>query len=162
MNGEYLPLPGDIASIVDDIGALYLGTSMPAVVGGGVQTSRVWTSRVSIQGNWNGMLVISCTREFALQATSDLMGVSVAEVSEDEAVDGVGELANVIGGNLKAIISSAVGSSCRLSLPSVEREPVRTDRAGECQDLWFLWRENLFCVSLIPGEVGMLHSRGDA
>jgi chemotaxis protein CheX len=162
MGSEYIPSAGDIASIVDDLGALYLGTSMPALTGGGLQTPNVWTSRVSIHGTWNGMLVISCTREFAVQATSDLLGVSAAEVSEEDAADGVGELANVIAGNLKAIISSAVGSSCRLSLPRVEREPGQPEGGHQPRQLWFSWRGNLFCVTLVPDSAGVGSSRGEA
>jgi chemotaxis protein CheX len=77
----------------------------------------VITSAVHFVGSWKGALRIECTAEQTFEYTKRLLGVErPTEVNED-VCDAFGELANMIGGNLKAVLPPVV----QLSMPSVIR-----------------------------------------
>jgi chemotaxis protein CheX len=76
----------------------------------------------TITGEWNGTVCVSCSRVAARHATSAMFGMEDAELTADEINDAVGELVNVVGGNIKSLVP---GPSV-LGLPTVvEGTPVR-------------------------------------
>ena len=136
----------EIETIVDDLGSVYVGEPISTALAGDIEQD-AWTFGVSIRGAWNGEVVLSGSRAFAVQAASDLLGIEPADVSDDDARDGVSEVANVIGGNLKALISAAVGQTCRMTPPCAVREGF--PESAERQRLWFSWRRHRFCVRVV-------------
>jgi CheY-specific phosphatase CheX len=77
----------------------------------------IMTATVHFVGSWKGALRIECTPEQTFEYARRLLGIDVpVEVNEDVA-DSFGELANMIGGNLKAVLPPKV----QLSMPSVVR-----------------------------------------
>lgn len=70
-------------------------------------------STVTIEGAWNGTLSISCPADLTREAAAVFFGRPPAELSDREALDALGELANMTGGNLKAVLPGP----CRLSTP---------------------------------------------
>jgi chemotaxis protein CheX len=70
---------------------------------------------VSITGSWHGHIVLTCSAETARHAAAALLMMEVAEVAGSDVVDAMGELANIIGGNLK----STLPALCSISLPHV-------------------------------------------
>ncbi|MGC8628212.1 MAG: chemotaxis protein CheX [Acidimicrobiales bacterium] len=70
----------------------------------------------SISGAWNGTVCLSCSRAAAVQASAAMFGIDEADVTDVELADAVGELVNVVGGNIKSLVP---GPSS-LSLPSVK------------------------------------------
>jgi len=73
------------------------------------------TSSVSLEGEWNGVISFECSRTHACQIAGHFLAVDPPNEVNDDVRDVLGELANMIGGNIKSAISSDV----RLSLPSV-------------------------------------------
>src|ERR1017187_7804530 len=73
------------------------------------------TSAVYLEGNWNGAVLLECDREQACQFTGKLLSMDPPEQVDDDVRDVLGELANMIGGNIKSVVSPGD----RLSLPSV-------------------------------------------
>ena len=73
------------------------------------------TSWVSISGSWSGTITIGCSMAAARRAAAAMFGVTPEEASEEEVRDAMGEVANIIGGNLKGMLQ---GHST-LSLPTV-------------------------------------------
>jgi chemotaxis protein CheX len=71
---------------------------------------------VHITGPWRGTVVLQCSPAFASLAAQRLFGVGAEPPSQDDIRDTIGELTNIIGGNLKAVLSS---NGCQLSLPTV-------------------------------------------
>lgn len=82
----------------------------PVCRGGSVE------GRVRISGEWEGLLVLQCSTEFARLAAQVMFGRDSAADDLQDVEDAVGELTNIIGGNLKALVST---DGCRLSLPEV-------------------------------------------
>ncbi len=77
-------------------------------------------SSVGIAGQAKGVLHVQMSEEFATQAASSMLGMSLAEVGPSEVSDVIGELSNMIGGDFVSKLSD-VGFPCRLSVPAVVR-----------------------------------------
>lgn len=71
---------------------------------------------IGLAGTHKGVLAIHIPNKVAMAITSSFLGMDVDEVNADVA-DAVGELANMLGGNVKAILSEN-GRDIDLSLPS--------------------------------------------
>lgn len=70
---------------------------------------------VHFTGAWEGAVTIECSTEFARQAAATMFGVELDAASVSDTRDAIGELANMTGGNVKALLPEP----CRLSLPTV-------------------------------------------
>lgn len=79
-------------------------------------------SVVGLTGAVSGSLALQCGREHARDLTARFLGADGQEIgSLDDVRDAVGELVNMIGGNLKTAIGSE--ASIELSLPTVVTTP---------------------------------------
>lgn len=74
------------------------------------------TGMIGLAGTQKGVLAIHIPNEVAMAITSSFLGMDVDEINDD-VLDAVGELANMLGGNVKAILSEK-GRDIDLSLPS--------------------------------------------
>lgn len=80
----------------------------------------VLTAAIYFAGGWKGALLIECSAAQAVVFTERLMGVDAPPGVNDDVYDALGELANMIGGNLKAILPVGEGGAKPdLSMPSV-------------------------------------------
>jgi CheY-specific phosphatase CheX len=73
------------------------------------------TSLVSLTGDWNGAVLIECNPRQACQFAGRILAMDAPETPDDDVRDVLGELANMVGGNMKSGMSTGV----RLSMPSV-------------------------------------------
>jgi len=73
------------------------------------------TSFVQLTGEWNGAVMFECTRHQACQLAGRILGMDAPEAVDDDVRDMLGELANMIGGNMKCTMATGV----RLSMPTV-------------------------------------------
>ena len=74
------------------------------------------TGMIGLAGTHKGVLAIHIPNHVALAITSSFLGMDVDEINDDVR-DAVGELANMLGGNVKTILSQN-GRDIDLSLPS--------------------------------------------
>lgn len=74
------------------------------------------TGMVGLAGTHKGILAVHFPKQIALDVTSSFLGMDVEEMNED-VQDAIGEIANMLGGNLKTILSDR-GKDIQLSLPS--------------------------------------------
>lgn len=83
------------------------------------------TARVSISGAWRGAVEVRISRALAARLVREVLQAEPCSTDDPDVRDIVGELANMIGGNLKALLPEP----CSLSLPSVANEgrPARVD-----------------------------------
>ncbi|MGY1694109.1 chemotaxis protein CheX [Geodermatophilus sp. SYSU D00814] len=104
-------------------------------------TSSSW---VEIVGPWTGAVVLTCGRDTATELTRALLGEHAPAVLEAEDVDdALGELANVVGGNVKAVLP---GPSV-LGLPEVGATPPAGSDA-DTRRVAVLWRGQPLTVSV--------------
>jgi chemotaxis protein CheX len=102
------------------------------------------SSRVDIVGPWNGAVVITTGRDTASELARCLFREHAPEVLEDEDVDdALGEIANVVGGNVKAVLP---GPSV-LGLPEIGTAPTAGDPADTCR-VEALWRGRPLSVTV--------------
>ena len=74
---------------------------------------------VSMAGTVSGTVNIYVGDVFAKVITADMLGMELDEVDSDEEIhDVIGELSNMIGGDLKSRLCDA-GFDCSLSIPSI-------------------------------------------
>jgi chemotaxis protein CheX len=73
------------------------------------------TGCVHISGAWNGSVFVQATTEHAVRAAEAMFAADPGTLGQDEVGDALGELTNMVGGNVKGLLP--VPSS--LSLPSV-------------------------------------------
>jgi chemotaxis protein CheX len=70
---------------------------------------------VHINGAWNGAVVLDCGVEFARRAAGIMFSLGDEPATPADIQDALGELANMIGGNIKGLCPEV----CWLSLPVV-------------------------------------------
>jgi len=73
------------------------------------------TSAVQLSGKWNGAVLLECNRWQACRFAGRFLSTDPPDTVNDDVRDVLGELANMIGGNMK----SAVATGLSLSIPSV-------------------------------------------
>jgi chemotaxis protein CheX len=74
---------------------------------------------VSMAGTVSGTVNIYVSDIFAKVITADMLGMGIDEVDSDEEIhDVIGELSNMIGGDLKSRLCDA-GFECSLSIPAI-------------------------------------------
>jgi hypothetical protein len=107
------------------------------------------SSWVEVVGPWTGAVVLTCGRATAEELSRCLLAEHAPPVLDAEDVaDGMGELANVVGGNVKAVLP---GPSV-LGLPEVGNAPEAGAPADTCRvDL--LWRGQSLTIS-VQGSAG--------
>jgi CheY-specific phosphatase CheX len=75
-----------------------------------------WISAlVQVTGEWNGAIRLDCTNSLARKATARMHGIESSQVSTESACDAIAELANMIAGLMKTLLSG----SGHNSLPTV-------------------------------------------
>ena len=106
---------------------------------------------VSLTGAWRGHVVLVCSADASREATAALMGVDADAVSEEDVADALGELANVIGGNVKSLLPEPSA----LSLPHVvSGEQVYWPAVTELCRIDAVWRNEPVNVSVLESKEG--------
>ncbi len=70
---------------------------------------------VQIAGAWDGAVAVQCSRPLATRAAQRMFGLDASAVSGADLQDALGELTNMTGGNIKALLPEP----CTLGLPVV-------------------------------------------
>ena len=102
-------------------------------------------AEISIGGAWEGTLRLRCSPEAARAVTAEVLMCDASEVDDDMVGDTLGELANIIGGNVKALLPD----SCQLGLPTA-LVPDAGDRVATTQ---YAWHAGPFHIALDASPV---------
>lgn len=141
--GELIDEP-TIESIAQDAWTALVGEDEVLVPIPADLPTEVVSSWVDVVGPWNGSVVLTTGRQTAEELTRLLLRDQAPEVLEDEDVaDALGELANVVGGNVKA----ALPGPSKLGLPEVGEPPSAGDPADVCR-VDVLWRGQPLTLSV--------------
>lgn len=107
-----------------------------------------WTrADIAITGDWSGVVRISCTPSGARRLAAAMLELEAeTEADEDDVDDAMGEVANVIGGNIKGCLGGGT-----LGLPTVT-----TDVASTTADSFLrcsvIWRDEPVVIELLHTE----------
>ncbi len=72
------------------------------------------TGSIEISGTWSGAVALHCSVPLAHEIAAIMFGVEPEAVQDQDMRDAVGELTNMLGGNLKSLLPEP----CVLSLPT--------------------------------------------
>ena len=106
------------------------------------------TSVVHLAGDWNGAVLVECDRGQACRFAGRFLTMEPPQTVDDVVRDVLGELANMIGGNLKPVLPRGI----RLSMPSVVDGcdySLRVCGAKVQQRLGFECVEGLFWITVL-------------
>ena len=91
----------------------------------GAHPEHTFAGVVQIQGAWDGAVAVQCSDHLARQAAMTMFNMTESEVSISDLQDALGELTNMTGGHIKALMPEAVHPrpprsrrGCRLPVPS--------------------------------------------
>jgi chemotaxis protein CheX len=119
LGADFVPGKADIASILSDVWTSFLGDApevVPVTTDAG--PAGRYSATVSITGGWQGHVVISVTATGASALAAAFLDLEEpADPADCDVTDALGELVNMVGGNVKSL---APGPSA-LSLPLVVR-----------------------------------------
>ncbi len=107
------------------------------------------TGMVGMAGSYTGMLSIHCPAPLAIRITSNMLGMEVEEVGDD-VNDALGEIANMLGGHVKQVISKG-GLDLNLSIPTVisgETYTIHSVIDDDCVVVPFQCDDSRFLVGL--------------
>jgi chemotaxis protein CheX len=104
---------------------------------------------VGLAGTYTGILAIHCPQAFAMRIASNMLGMDIEEVGED-VNDALGEIANMLGGYVKLVLSKG-GMDINLSIPTIisgEEYSINAMSESDCVIVPFTHEGEKFLVSL--------------
>lgn len=149
MSVDLMVQAADLSEMMEQVWASYLdpeGISPLIPTGDETQPAETHAS-VSITGSWTGHLVFASSAAGARRAAAAFLAMSPAQVSPAEVADVLGELANIVGGNVKAMLPPG----CFLSLPRVAPGPgpsISDPEARRITGLYGVWLGEPVSVSI--------------
>jgi chemotaxis protein CheX len=119
------------------------GSAMPWIAGADRLVSAVY-----LAGEWNGAVLLECDRSQACRFAGRFLSIDTPEKVDDDVFDVLGELTNMIGGNLKSLWVPGI----RLSMPSIVEGTnymLRIVGARIQEQLAFECDEGLFWITIL-------------
>ena len=108
-------LPSELAQIVESVFAAMLHLEVTECREPWFPSGERLTAAVHLAGDWNGAVLLECDRGQACRFAGRFLSMDPPDTVDDVVRDMLGELANMIGGNLKCVLTKGI----RLSMPSV-------------------------------------------
>lgn len=106
---------------------------------------------VDVRGPVSGRILLTTERATAQALTRALLAIPADEpVEAADMVDALGEVANVVGGNIKSLVPEGGV----LTLPQVESVRPEVAPGQLLHDVAFGWRGQLLVISLLSTETG--------
>jgi chemotaxis protein CheX len=139
----------DLAEMVEQVWVSYLdpeGVRPLVPTNDENQPSEVHSS-VSITGSWTGHVVYASSTAAARRAAAAFLAMEPDEVSTEDLSDVLGELANIVGGNVKAMLPPGA----TLSLPQVVLAPesaTKYPNAERISGLYGVWEGEPISISM--------------
>lgn len=120
------PSVADVESIASDVWASAVpGGALPPA--SGLHREGLAVGAVSISGAWQGWVTLEVPGATATRLTAAMLGGGDVVPAAEDVDDALGELANMIGGNLKSLVPAP----SVLGLPVVVADPGELVAAGE-------------------------------
>ena len=105
----------NVVPVVDMVFSTMLGLKVEPYPMPWARPTDMVTAAVYFAGVWQGAVLLECTRHQARTFAQLLMSIGPSTLTGDDVRDALGELANMLAGNLKSVLPAGVA----LSMPSV-------------------------------------------
>lgn len=118
----------DVFSVVEEVWTTFLDAERPIfptprpTSEQAPSTHPEWTAAVSVTGAWEAAIMVSMSDLLAAEVTERMLGLDAADgqPATADVTDALGELVNIIGGNVKSLMPGPG----KLSLPLVAQGPI--------------------------------------
>jgi chemotaxis protein CheX len=109
--------PAELLGVTEGIWSILLGVGIEPMKDdpGRSEEPRVLAGCVAIHGAWEGKVVLECTPKLVRSAAAALLDVDPDQASDEDLRDTLGELTNMLAGNVKGLLPEP----CQLALPTV-------------------------------------------
>jgi chemotaxis protein CheX len=151
MSDQPTPTINDLREIAEQVWSAYLDPEgvRPFQQGERRESATAVSASVSLTGAWHGHVVVTCSSEAARHAAAAFLAMETAEVSDDDMTDVMGELANIVGGNVKSMLPAAT----LVSLPHVVNGANnRFPTTRQVCELAGTWLDEPFSISMWQGR----------
>ena len=139
----------DIRDITGAVWMSVLGQSVEGPIGTDFRfEGAVLTSCVQISGAWQGAVTIRCSMGLARATAAAMYEIDLERTSGEEIRDALGELANMVGGNVKALLTGPT----ELSLPIVvqgDANALSVRSVVALHTVWFTSLGEAFAVTVL-------------
>jgi chemotaxis protein CheX len=105
----------DIHQLTGDTWSSMVGLAVEPTPAAAPFSAETLTGLISINGGWEGTVTLECTASLARTAAAAMFDMEPEELGTADVADALGELTNITGGGVKALLPGP----CQLSLPSV-------------------------------------------
>jgi chemotaxis protein CheX len=139
-------VPEELAEIVESVFETMLSLTVCECGPAGCANAERVRAMVRLTSEWTGAVLVECGPEAARRFTGRFLAMAPPESVNDLVRDVLGELANMIGGNLKCVLKGGM----RLSMPEVSATEAPVDSGAEVhQRIAFQTEEGPFQVSVV-------------
>jgi chemotaxis protein CheX len=135
--------PSELAQIVESVFAVQLGLEAGICEEPWFPDEERLTAAVHLTGGWNGAVLLECDPRQACRFTARFLSIDTPDTVDDVVRDTLGELVNMVGGNLKCVLTRGI----RVSMPSVVEGSGH--RPGIDRRLAFRCAEGLFWITVL-------------
>lgn len=97
-----IPQYDEINDVTEQVWSQFLG--IPITASAEVHGEAECAASISIEGAWNGAVIVACSRRLARHAAASMFCCPVSEIDEASWRDTLNEVANIMGGNIKALL----------------------------------------------------------
>lgn len=147
----------DLGRVVEAVFETMLGLAVEPVETPWTAAPDRVTAAVYFVGLWNGAIVLECSPSQACSFTQLLLSGERPTVINDDVRDALGELANMLAGNLKSVLPRGAG----LSVPSITvgtDYTVRVCGGNTVERLGYKAPDGVFWITLV--EIQTSETRG--
>lgn len=112
-----------INAVSEQVWAEFLG--IPIAHADSTQGQAECAASISIEGAWNGAVIVACSRKLARQAAATMYSCPVSEIDDASWRGTLNEIANIMGGNLKDLLPgpSSLGRPAAFDTWQPENDP---------------------------------------
>jgi chemotaxis protein CheX len=154
MKTELVPGTADLEQIASEVWASYLdpdGDRPLLLTPTGRAVDEV-IATVLVSGAWQGRVTLGCSVTLARAAAAALLGVGADEVAATDLIDAMGELANVIGGNVKGLLPERSALSLPIVRMAADGGPIAAQALdGEVCRVEATWLGEPLTVTVMEG-----------
>ncbi|HEY9562846.1 MAG TPA: chemotaxis protein CheX [Nocardioides sp.] len=124
------PGAGDVMAMVNEVWSTFVDAA-PLFPTSPIEADRSRSAQVQVTGAWSGMVTLEVSEVAARAVTRHMLAMS--EITPEDVTDAIGELVNMIGGNVKSlmpepsILSLPMVAAGHIAVPSEATEVTRLD-----------------------------------
>jgi chemotaxis protein CheX len=118
--------PDDVVWIARDVWSSFLDVDLEPVRVPAQAAVDDLTGVIEVSGAWHGSIEVRCAAPVATALARAMLGDRPIPLAPDDVTDALGELTNMVGGNVKSLLPAP----SRLSLPVVRVGPRPADGAA--------------------------------